>query len=225
MSKSILVVDDEVKIRKMIARYLKEEKHGVIEAADGIEALEIMDKETVDLVILDLMMPRLDGEGFIKAIREKSDVYIIVLTAKAGEDSQIYCYRLGADDYVEKPFSCKVLMSKVTAVLTRLDQKIYGQELVKLDGLTFDEKARKVFVGGADCKLKPKEYDLLQFLMHNQNLALSREQILDGVWGADYFGSDRTVDIHVSNLRRKLSDYGAYIQTISGFGYKLEAKK
>jgi DNA-binding response OmpR family regulator len=225
MSKSILVVDDEARIRKMITRYLKEEKYTAFEACNGIEALETMENEAIDMVILDLMMPRLDGEGFIKSIRKTSDVYIIVLTAKTGENAQVHVYGLGADDYIEKPFSCKALMSKVSAIFTRLDQKTYGQEIIRLDSLSFDYKARKVYIDGKDCKLKPKEYDLLHYLLHNQNLALSREQILSRVWGADYFGSDRTVDIHISNLRKKLSQYGSHIQTISGYGYKLEVKK
>ena len=122
MSKSILVVDDEAKIRKMITRYLKEEKYTIFEACDGLEALEIMENQAVDMVILDLMMPRLDGEGFIKSIRRISDVYIIVLTATTGENAQVHVYELGADDYIEKPFSCKALMSKVSAIFTRRDQ-------------------------------------------------------------------------------------------------------
>lgn len=225
MVKSILVVDDEARLRKMITRYLKEEKYIAFEACNGIEALEVMEKEAVDMVILDLMMPHLDGEGFIKAIRKTSDVYIIVLTAKTGENAQVHVYGLGADDYIEKPFSCKALMSKISVIFTRLDQKIYGQETIQLDSLTFDHNSRKAYIDGKDCDLKPKEYDLLHFLLRNQNLALSREQILNGVWGVDYSGSDRTVDIHISNLRKKLSAYGGYIQTISGYGYMLEVKK
>lgn len=225
MSKSILVVDDEARIRKMITRYLKEERYTVFEACDGIEAIEIMENQAIDMVILDLMMPRLDGEGFIKSIRKTSDVYIIVLTAKTWENTQVHIYELGADDYIEKPFSCKALISKISAIFTRLNQKIYGQEVIRLEKLTFDYKARKAYIHGKDCKLKPKEYDLLHYLLNNQNLALSREQILRRVWGSDYFGSDRTVDIYISNLRKKLFEYGSLIQTISGYGYKLEVKK
>jgi len=224
MTKSILVVDDELKISRLITRYLGEGRYTVFEAADGIEALAVMGSEAIDLVILDLMMPRLDGEGFLRAVRKMSDVYVIVLTAKTGEDAQVICYGLGADDCVEKPFSCKALGSKVSAVLNRLDRKAYGQEVVMLDGLTVDDRARKAYIDNTDCQLKPREYELLRFLMNNQNLALSREQILDGVWGADYTGGDRTVDIHVSNLRRKLAAHGRCIQTITGYGYKLVTK-
>ena len=225
MAKSILVVDDEPKIRRMITRYLKEENYTVYEAADGVQALDVVENETVDLVILDLMMPRMDGEGFIKAVRQFSDMYVIVLTAKTGEDSQVGLYGLGADDYIEKPFSCKALMSKVSAVINRLDRKAYGKNIVNLGGLNIDNIARTVSINGMGCNLKPKEFDLLQYLMRNQNFALSREQLLNGVWGEDYFGADRTVDIHISRLRKKLEDYGKHIYTISNFGYKWEVKE
>ncbi|MDR0468369.1 MAG: response regulator transcription factor [Peptococcaceae bacterium] len=225
MSKSILVVDDEAKIRRMVARYLKENNYTVYEAADGVQALQIVENETVDLVILDLMMPRMDGEGFIKAIRQFSDVYVIVLTAKTGEDSQVDLYGSGADDYVEKPFSCKALMSKVSAVINRLDRKAYGKNIVHLDGLNIDNIARTLSIDSLGCNLKPKEFDLLQYLMRNQNFALSRDQLLNGVWGEDYFGADRTVDIHISRLRKKLGAYGKHIHTMSNFGYKWEVKE
>ena len=208
----------------MVFRYLKK-WYTVFESKDGIEALEVMENEAIDLVILDLMMPCLDGEGFIKTVRKISDVYVIVLTAKTGEDSQLSLYELGADDYVEKPFSGKVLTSKVSAVIARLSQKVYGQDVVQIEGLTFDNTARKICVYGKDCKFKPKEYDLLQFLIRNPNLALSREQILNEVWGADCFGGDRTVDSHISNLRRKLSRFGVNIATINSYGYKWEVRK
>jgi DNA-binding response OmpR family regulator len=225
MAKSILVVDDEIRIRRMITRYLKEENYNIYEAPDGVQALWVLENETVDLVILDLMMPRLDGEGFIKAARKFSDVYIIVLTAKTGEDSQAILYKLGADDYIEKPFSCKTLMLKISAVINRLDRKAYGQNIVSLDGLEIDNIARKACVNGLDCNLKPKEFELLKFLMRNQNLALSREQLLVGVWGGDYFGADRTVDIHISRLLKKLAGYGKNIITINNYGYKWEVGK
>jgi DNA-binding response OmpR family regulator len=220
MSKTILVVDDEAKIRRMIARYLKEENYTVFEAADGLQALEVMENELIDIVLLDLMMPRLDGEGFIKAVRKFSDIYILVLTAKTGEDSQVSVYGLGADDYIEKPFSCKALMSKISAIINRLDQKAYGNNIVNLDGLRIDSIARKVCVNGLDCNLKPKEFELLQYLIRNSNIVLTREQLLDGVWGGDYFGGDRTVDIHISRLRKKLAIYGRNIHTVSNSGYK-----
>lgn len=224
MAKTILIVDDEVRIRKVIARYLAgERKYTLLEAADGLEALRVMRSQPVDLVILDLMMPHLDGEGFIRAVREVSDVYVIVLTARTGEDDQVTLYALGADDYVEKPFSCKALVSKVAAVFARLDRKLYGMAVRQVEGITLDEASRSVRVDGLERALKPKEYDLLRYLMLNQGVVLSRDQILGQVWGFDYSGGDRTVDVHVSNLRRKLGAHGERIQTVAGVGYRFEA--
>lgn len=222
MAKTILIVDDEIRIRKIIARCLQEKKYTIFEAGDGLQALNVIGNEAIDLVILDLMMPRLDGEGFIKAVREISDVYVIVLTAKTGEDEEVYYYSIGADDYVEKPFRCKALVSKVAAVFSRLDKKLYGTALKQIKGITFNEASRNVQVDGRTCTLKPKEYDLLNYLILNQNIVLSREQILNHVWGADYYGRDRTVDVHISNLRKKLGTYADCIRTIPGYGYKFE---
>ena len=224
MTKNILIVDDETRIRKVIARYLAQErKYTLLEAANGLEALRVMNDRPVDLVILDLMMPQLDGAGFIRTVREMSDVYIIVLTARTGEDDQVETYALGADDYVEKPFHCKALVSKVAAVFSRLDRKLYGMAIQQVEGVTLDEASRSVWVDGQACDLKPKEYDLLSYLMLNQGVVLSRGQILGQVWGYDYSGGDRTVDVHVSNLRRKLGASGGHIQTVAGAGYKFEA--
>jgi two-component system response regulator ResD len=225
MPKSVLIVDDESRIRRMIAGYLREYGYIILEASDGKEALEIMNNRSVDLVILDLMMPRLDGESFLKQVRVQSNVYIIILTAKTGEDSQVHGYAIGADDFVEKPFSCKALASKVAAVFTRLDQKLYGMAITQVKGIVLDDASRAMSVNDEKMDLKPKEFDLISYLMLNRNIALSREQILNDVWGADYDGSDRTVDIHISNLRKKLGDNQGLIQTLSGFGYKFEVLK
>ena len=224
MAKTILIVDDETRIRKVIARYLaRERKYKLLEAADGLEALRVMETRPVDLVILDLMMPHLDGAGFMRSARAVSDVYIIVLTARTGEEDQVEAYTLGADDYVEKPFHCKALVSKVGAVFLRLDRKLYGMAVQQVEGIMLDEASRSVRVDGRACALKPKEYDLLSYLMLNQDVVLSREQILGQVWGFDYSGGDRTVDVHISNLRRKLGGHGGYIQTVAGIGYRFEA--
>jgi two-component system response regulator ResD len=225
MPKTVLIVDDEMRIRRMISGYLREYGYVILEASDGEEALDIMENCSVDLVILDLMMPRLDGESFIKQVRVQSDVYIIILTAKTGEDSQVHGYAIGADDFVEKPFSCKALVSKVAAVLARLDQKVYGMALTQLKGIMLDDATRVMRVNNAKTELKPKEYELISYLILNRNIALSREQILNDVWGADYDGSDRTVDIHISNLRKKLGVYHVCIQTFTGYGYKFEEPK
>jgi DNA-binding response OmpR family regulator len=225
MERSILVVDDEARIRNMIARYLHEKQFQVYKASNGKEALETMASRNIGLVILDLMMPLMDGAGFIKEVRKVSDVYIIVLTATTGEDKHVDYYRMGVDDYVEKPFSVKALTAKVSAVFARLDKKAYGHAVVQADEARLDEHARQAFVGERTLQLKPKEYELLAYLMRNANIMLSREQILMQVWGADYNGGDRTVDIHISHLRKKLGDYADYIQTASGYGYKFEVKR
>lgn len=222
MPKSVLVVDDDVRIRKMITRYLHENKLKFLEAENGVEALRVLEQEAVSLVLLDLMMPEMDGEATIKAIRQFSDIYIIVLTAKTGEDAQLYTYALGADDYIEKPFNIKTLMAKIQAVFARLDQKVYGKKNVSLKGIRCDKASRIVYADDVDCHLKPKEFELLEYFLLNQNVAVSRDQIIESVWGMDYFGNDRTVDIHVSNLRRKLGRRGVYIKTLKGFGYMFE---
>jgi DNA-binding response OmpR family regulator len=206
----------------MIMGYLREKGYKLLEASNGLEALQVMGNEAVDLVILDLMMPHLDGEGFLKAIRPKSDVYIIVLTARTGEDEQVRHYSIGADDYVEKPFGCKALASKVAAVFSRLGKKTYGVQVKQIHGIIINESSREICIDDVKTDLKPKEYDLLVYLTLNQGIALSREQILDQVWGVDYIGSDRTVDIHISNLRKKLGRYESFIQTLPGYGYKFE---
>lgn len=224
MAKSVLIADDEQRIRKIVKEYLLDNHYAVFEAKDGIETLTAIKNEAIDLVLLDLMMPHMGGEKAISEIRKFSDVYVIVLTAKTGEDAQVECYRLGADDYVEKPFSCKALLSKINAVFARLDKKAYGRQVARVEGLICDPYARKAFVNGADCRLKPKEYELLAFLMANQNIAVSREKILDSVWGVDYIGNDRTVDVHVSRLRKKLGNLEGYISAVQGVGYMFEVR-
>ena len=224
MAKSILIVDDETRIRQVIARYLaRKRKYTLLEAADGFEALRVMEARPVDLVILDLMMPHLDGAGFIRSVRAASDVYIIVLTARTSEDEQVGAYALGADDYVEKPFHCKALVSKVGAVFSRLDRKLVGMAIQQVEGIRLDEASRSLWVDGLARDLKPKEYDLLSYLMLNQGVVLTRERILGQVWGFDYSGGDRTVDVHISHLRRKLRAHGGLIQTVARVGYKFEA--
>lgn len=222
MAKTVLVVDDEPRIRRMIAKYLVDARYRCLEARDGQEALSILRDEPVDLVVLDMMMPRMDGESTLRQLRAFSDVYVIVLTARTGEDAQVSAYALGADDYIEKPFGCKALLSKIHAIFARLDQKAYGKQIAQVNGLVCDTAARKAYLQGRDCELKPKEFDLLHYLLLNQNVALTREQILNGVWGSDYFGADRTVDSHISNLRRKLGDMGGCIRTLTGRGYRFE---
>ena len=217
--KKILVVDDESRIRKLIKDYLRRSGYEVIEASDGEEALEIFYKtKDISLIILDVMMPNLDGWEVLKEIRESSKVPIIMLTAKSEEEDELNGYSLGADEYVLKPFSPKVLVARVEAVLRRS----LGEEtsIIENDGIRIDENAHEVTVDGKSVELSVREYDLLKYFMKNPGIALSREKILNSVWDYDYYGDARTIDTHVKKLRSKLLDKGDLIKTIWGVGYK-----
>ncbi len=217
--KKILVVDDESRIRKLIKDYLRRSGYEVIEASDGEEALEIFYKtKDISLIILDVMMPNLDGWEVLKEIRESSKVPIIMLTAKSEEEDELNGYSLGADEYVLKPFSPKVLVARVEAVLRRS----LGEEtsIIERDGIRIDENAHEVTVDGKSVELSVREYDLLKYFMKNPGIALSREKILNSVWDYDYYGDARTIDTHVKKLRSKLLDKGDLIKTIWGVGYK-----
>ena len=217
--KKILVVDDESRIRKLIKDYLRRSGYEVIEASDGEEALEIFYKtKDISLIILDVMMPNLDGWEVLKEIRESSGVPIIMLTAKSEEEDELNGYSLGADEYVLKPFSPKVLVARVEAVLRRS----LGEEtsIIENDGIRIDENAHEVTVDGKNVELSVREYDLLKYFMKNPGIALSREKILNSVWDYDYYGDARTIDTHVKKLRSKLLDKGDLIKTIWGVGYK-----
>ena len=215
--KKILVVDDESRIRKLIKDYLRRGGYEVIEASDGEEALEIFYKtKDISLIILDVMMPNLDGWEVLK--EESSRVPIIMLTAKSEEEDELNGYSLGADEYVLKPFSPKVLVARVEAVLRRS----LGEEtsIIENDGIRIDENAHEVTVDGKNVELSVREYDLLKYFMKNPGIALSREKILNSVWDYDYYGDARTIDTHVKKLRSKLLDKGDLIKTIWGVGYK-----
>ena len=217
--KKILVVDDESRIRKLIKDYLRRGGYEVIEASDGEEALEIFYKtKDISLIILDVMMPNLDGWEVLKEIRESSRVPIIMLTAKSEEEDELNGYSLGADEYVLKPFSPKVLVARVEAVLRRS----LGEETLTIenDGIRIDENAHEVTVDGKNVELSVREYDLLKYFMKNPGIALSREKILNSVWDYDYYGDARTIDTHVKKLRSKLLGKGDLIKTIWGVGYK-----
>lgn len=224
MNKTVLIVDDELRMRKLVADFLIREGYSILEAADGQLALELLPKEKVDLVILDVMMPKLDGLMVCKEIRKIGNIPVIMLTAKGEETDQLAAFELGADEYVTKPFSPKVLTARVNALFRRVDQEnkekttIYG-------GLLIDAGARQVFIDEQLLDLSPKEYELLLYLTENRGTALSRQQILDQVWTYDYFGDLRTVDTHINRLRNKLGDKSILIHTIRGYGYRFEAAK
>lgn len=220
--KKILVVDDEWKIRKLIKDYLVREGYSVDEAGDGEEGLELFFQTTYDIVILDIMMPKIDGWSVCRKIREESQGPIIMLTARADESDQLFGFELETDEYMIKPFNPKLLVAKVKALLRR-DGKIVDKTYLEFGDLVIDTSKREVKLGDVVLELTPKEYDLLYFFIENKGLALSREKILNSVWGWDYFGDSRTVDTHIKRLRKKIGDN--FIQTVRGFGYKFEGDK
>jgi len=222
----ILVVDDEQKIRNVIKEYAEFEGYEVTEAEDGMEAVNICKNQDFDIIIMDIMMPKLDGFSAIKEIRKTKQVPVIMLSARSEEYDKLFGFEIGIDDYVVKPFSPKELMARVHAILQRVTNKKESKEENKdkyiYEGLEIDMLARNVFVDGVKKDLTPKEYDLLQYLVLNKNIALSRENILNKVWGYDFFGEDRTVDTHVKMLRNSLGKYRDKIITVRGMGYKFE---
>ena len=220
--KKILVIDDEWKIRKLIKDYLVREGYSVDEAGDGEEGLELFFQTAYDIVILDIMMPKIDGWSVCRKIREESQVPIIMLTARADESDQLFGFELETDEYMVKPFNPKLLIAKVKALLRR-DGKIVDKTYMQFGELIVDTSKREVRLGDVVLELTPKEYDLLYFFIENKGLALSREKILNSVWGWDYFGDSRTVDTHIKRLRKKIGD--DFIQTVRGFGYKFEVEK
>ena len=218
----ILIADDEQLMRQLVVDFLQPEGYELIEAADGKEALELYQKEHPDLVLLDVMMPGYDGWTVCREIRRESAVPIMMLTAKGEEIDQLFAYDLGVDEYITKPFSPKILVAKIKALLRRVQKE---QEVHKIeDGVSIDQDARQVVLDGKNIDLSPTEYKLLTYLVSNAGKALSRRQILNKVWNYDYYGDLRTVDTHINRLRIKLGDKGKYIQTVRGYGYRYDAK-
>ncbi len=218
----VLVVDDESRMRKLVRDFLTHKNYVVVEAGDGEEALDkfYQDKE-ISLVILDVMMPKLDGWQVCKEIRQHSKVPIIMLTAKSHERDELLGYELGIDEYITKPFSPKVLVARVEAVLRRTNQ-LQSEKVLQAGSIEIDLNAHMVRIDGEPIELSFKEFELLQYFVTNQGVALSRETILNNVWNYDYFGDARTIDTHVKKLRSKMKDKGEYIKTIWGMGYKFE---
>lgn len=215
---NVLVVDDEEKIRGVIKEYLVLEGFSVIEANNGIEAVEVVKCKQVDLIIMDIMMPKMDGYIACKEIKKISDVPIIMLSARKEEYDKLIGFELGIDDYVTKPFSPKELIARVKATLKRnKPEKTY-----KVAGVLLDDLAHIVYVDNKKVTLTPKEYDLLKYLIDNKNIALSRENLLSNIWGYDFYGDDRTVDTHIKTLRVRLGKYRYLIKTVRGMGYKIE---
>ena len=218
----ILVVDDEARMRKLVKDFLTRENYIVKEAADGEEAIDIFFEDNdIDLVILDVMMPRMDGWEVCKEIRQFSKVPIIMLTAKGEESDELLGFDLGVDEYISKPFSPKILVARVNAILRRTNN-LDENETLSAGDIEVNQAAHTVTVKGKPIELSFKEFELLEYFIKNKGIALSRENILNNVWNYDYFGDARTIDTHVKKLRAKLGDCGDYIQTIWGMGYKFE---
>jgi two-component system, OmpR family, response regulator ResD len=219
----ILVVDDESRMRKLVKDFLTKSGYLVIEAADGSEAIDIFfEQKDIALILLDVMMPKMDGWEVCREIRQYSKVPIIMLTAKSDERDELQGFELGVDEYITKPFSPKILVARVEAILRRIGQKGQGEALTAA-GIVLDKAAHQVTIDGKTVELSYKEFELLAYFMENQGVALSREKILNHVWNYDYFGDARTIDTHVKKLRSKMGEKGDLIKTIWGMGYKFEA--
>lgn len=216
----MLIVDDEQNIREIIREYAEFEGYETDETDDGMKAVRMAREENYDLIIMDVMMPKLDGYSAVKEIRKFSDVPVIILSARVEEYDKLFGFEIGVDDYVTKPFSPKELMVRISAVLKRTRPK--KKELIKSDGLEIDIAGRNVFVDGEKVEMTPKEYELLFYLVENNGIAISREKLLSNVWGYDFYGDDRTVDTHIKMLRSSLGKYRDKIVTLRGLGYKIE---
>ncbi len=217
----ILVVDDEARMRKLVRDFLSIKGFSVVEAADGEEALDrFFEQKDIALILLDVMMPKLDGWEVLKTIRKYSQIPVLMLTARGEESDELQGFRLGVDEYISKPFSPKILVARVEAILRR--SSAVSQDILRAGGIEIDKTAHQVMVDGAPVDLSYKEFELMTYFAENQGIALSREKILNNVWNYDYFGDARTIDTHVKKLRSKLGAKGEYIKTIWGMGYKFE---
>lgn len=220
----ILIVDDEQRMRKLIKDFLTAKGYSILEAGDGEEALEVYEKNKnkISLILLDVMMPKLDGWSVLRQIRQNSKVPIIMLTARGEEQDELFGFELGVDEYISKPFSPKILVARVEAILKRTNQD--EKEIKEYEGIEIDKEGRTVKVEGKQIELSLREYELLTYLVDNENIALSRDKILNNVWNYDYYGDSRTIDSHIKKIRHKLGKKGKYIKTIRGIGYKFEVK-
>ena len=221
---TVLVVDDESRMRKLIKDFLMQKGYSILEAGDGEEALQVFteNQNKINLILLDVMMPKLDGWSVLRQIRQSSKVPIIMLTARGEEQDELFGFELGVDEYISKPFSPKILVARVEALLKRT--KPEEKEIEDYGGITINSKGRTVTVDGKQVEMSLREYELLKYLVDNKGIALSRDKILNNVWNYDYYGDSRTIDSHIKKIRHKLGKKGKYIQTIRGIGYKFEIK-
>lgn len=218
----LLIADDEIKIREVIKEYGKLYGYEVKEASDGEEAIDMVEKEDFDCVILDIMMPNLDGYTACKRIKEIKNVPIIILSARQQEDDKLYGFELGIDDYVTKPFSPRELMARIKVVIERSNKarKTQEKEVIKYEGITVNIPSHEVTIDGNDIHLTNKEFDLLVYFLNNQGIVISRDTLLERIWGYDYYGVERTVDTHIKMLRKNLGEYSYLIKTVRGEGYR-----
>ena len=221
----ILVVDDESRMRKLLRDFLTTKGYQILEAEDGEKAIEVFEenRNKIKLILLDVMMPKLDGWSVLRKIRQELNLPVIMLTARGEEQDELFGFELGVDEYISKPFSPKILVARVEAILKR----VYGdtKQLKDYDGIVIDQEGRTVKVDGKPIDLSLREYELLKYLLDNENIALSRDKILNNVWNYDYYGDSRTIDSHIKKIRHKLGKKGKYIETVRGIGYKFEIKK
>ena len=221
---TVLVVDDESRMRKLIKDFLVQKGYVIFEASDGEEALKVFEENQnkINLILLDVMMPKLDGWSVLRQIRQNSKVPIIMLTARGEEQDELFGFELGVDEYISKPFSPKILVARVEAILKRTNPE--SKKIKDYGGIIIDPEGRTVTVDGREVELSLREYELLKYLVDNENIALSRDKILNNVWNYDYYGDSRTIDSHIKKIRHKLGKKGKYIETIRGIGYKFEVK-
>ena len=221
---TIMIVDDESRMRKLVKDFLTQKDFKVIEAENGEVAIKLFEekKDKLDLILLDVMMPKLDGWSVLRQIRQTSNVPVIMLTARGEEQDELLGFEHGVEEYISKPFSPKILVARVEAILKR----VYGdtKQIKDYDGITIDQEGRTVKVDGKPIDLSLREYELLKYLLDNENIALSRDKILNNVWNYDYYGDSRTIDSHIKKIRHKLGKKGKYIETIRGIGYKFQIK-
>ena len=224
MDKCILIVDDESRMRKLIKDFLTAKGYKILEAEDGEKALQVFEEnsEKIDLILLDVMMPKLDGWSVLRQIRQTSKVPIIMLTARGEEQDELFGFELGVDEYISKPFSPKILVARVEAILKRTQGET--KEVKDYGGIEIDKEGRTVTVDGKVLELSLREYELLIYLVENENIALSRDKILNNVWNYDYYGDSRTIVSHIKKIRHKVGKRGKYIKTMRGVGYKFEIK-
>ena len=224
LNNCILIVDDEQRMRKLIKDFLVVKGYSILEAEDGERGLEVFEenKNKISLILLDVMMPKLDGWSVLRQIRQESKVPIIMLTARGEEQDELFGFELGVDEYISKPFSPKILVARVEAILKRTNKD--EKEIKDYGGIEIDKEGRTVKVDGKAIELSLREYELLTYLVENENIALSRDKILNNVWNYDYYGDSRTIDSHIKKIRHKLGKKGKYIQTMRGVAYKFEVK-